>query len=83
MMHGLEKSDSAVVATKPANKAGRPAAERAEPRTGTKENAPSHTRDGHRAAVACHRGWTVYGTLRGSGRRSGSLRCCITSRSIC
>jgi RNA-directed DNA polymerase len=27
MMHGLEKSDLAIVATKPANKVGRPAAE--------------------------------------------------------
>ena len=35
MMHGLEKSDLAVVALKPANKAGAPAAERAEPRAGT------------------------------------------------
>jgi hypothetical protein len=32
MMHGLEKSDPVVVATKPANKAGPPAAERVEPR---------------------------------------------------
>ena len=45
MMHGLEKSDSAVRAKKPANKAGRPAAERVEPRTGTKGNAGQpHTR---------------------------------------
>ena len=45
MMHGLEKSDLAIVATKPANKAGRPAAERAEPRAGTKGNTSQpHTR---------------------------------------
>ena len=45
MMHGLEKSDLAIVATKPANKAGRPAAERAEPRAGTKGNkSQPHTR---------------------------------------
>ena len=45
MMHGLEKSDLAVVALKPANKAGAPAAERAEPRAGTKGNAdPPRTR---------------------------------------
>ena len=36
MMHGLEKSDLAVVAAKPANKAGQPAAEWVEPRAGTK-----------------------------------------------
>uniref|UniRef100_UPI0038B6BC6F group II intron reverse transcriptase/maturase n=1 Tax=Paraburkholderia sediminicola TaxID=458836 RepID=UPI0038B6BC6F len=35
-MDGREKSDSAVVATKPANNAGKPAAEWAEPRAGTK-----------------------------------------------
>jgi RNA-directed DNA polymerase len=38
MMNGREKSDSAVVATKPANKAGKPAAEWVEPRAGTKGN---------------------------------------------
>jgi RNA-directed DNA polymerase len=36
MMDGREKSDSAVVATKPANNAGKPAAEWVEPRAGTK-----------------------------------------------
>ncbi len=45
MMHGLEKSDLAVVATKPANNAGSPAAERMEPKAGTKGNAdPPRTR---------------------------------------
>ena len=45
MMHGLEKSDLAVVAMKPANNAGSPAAEWAEPRAGTKGNAnPPRTR---------------------------------------
>ncbi len=45
MMHGLEKSDLAIVAKKPANKAGRLAAERAEPRAGTKGNTGQpHTR---------------------------------------
>ncbi len=39
MMHGLEKSDPAVVAGKSANKAVRAAAERVEPRAGTKGNA--------------------------------------------
>src|SRR5437868_3009783 len=33
-MHGREKSDPAIVATKPANKAGRPAAEPVERRAG-------------------------------------------------
>src|ERR1700730_10463025 len=38
-MHDPEKSDSGIVATKPTNKAGRPVAEPAEPRPGTKGNA--------------------------------------------
>src|SRR5262245_51282205 len=38
MMHGHEKSDPAVVAGKPANKAERSAAELVEPRAGTKGN---------------------------------------------
>ncbi len=39
MMNGPEKSDSAIVAMKPANKAGALVAERVEPRAGTKGNA--------------------------------------------
>lgn len=39
MMNGQEKSDSGIVAVKPTNKAGRPTAELAEPRSGTKRNA--------------------------------------------
>ena len=39
MMYGREKSDPAIVAMKPTNKAGRPAAESAERRAGTKGNA--------------------------------------------
>ncbi len=38
MMNGREKSDSVIVARKPANNAGKPAAEWAGPRTGTKRN---------------------------------------------
>src|SRR4030081_907752 len=39
MMHGREKSDSAIVAVKPTNKAVPTAAEPVEPRAGTKGNA--------------------------------------------
>jgi RNA-directed DNA polymerase len=39
MMHGREKSDPAIVAAKPANKAGKPAAEPVERRAGAKGNA--------------------------------------------
>ena len=38
-MHDTEKSDSGIVAEKPTNKAGLPAAEWVEPRPGTKGNA--------------------------------------------
>ena len=38
-MHDPEKSDTGIVAAKPTNKAGRPAAEPVEPRPGTKGNA--------------------------------------------
>lgn len=38
MMNGPEKSDSAIVAMKPANKTGQPVAEWVEPRAGTKGN---------------------------------------------
>ena len=39
MMNGHEKSDPAIVAKKPANNAGQPAAERVERRAGTEGNA--------------------------------------------
>src|SRR5216684_5633908 len=38
-MDGREKSDPAIVAMKPANRAGRPAAEQGEPRAGAEGNA--------------------------------------------
>jgi len=41
-MNGHEKSDPVAVAMKPANKAGRPVAERVERRVGTKGNAGQH-----------------------------------------
>jgi RNA-directed DNA polymerase len=42
VMHDHEKSDLAIVAAKPTNKAGRPAAEPVEPRAGAKGNARQH-----------------------------------------
>jgi hypothetical protein len=57
MMHEPEKSDSAIVATRPANKAGRPAAEPVERRVGTEGNTASKARAGHRTGQACHRRW--------------------------
>lgn len=52
MVNGQEKSDPVVVAGKPTNKAGQPAAERAEPRPGTKENAEQQST--HRAQDRVH-----------------------------
>jgi RNA-directed DNA polymerase len=54
MMHGPEKSDLAIVATKPANKAGALAAERGEPRAGTEGNTghPRTPRTQSRASVS-------------------------------
>jgi RNA-directed DNA polymerase len=43
MVHGHEKSDSVIVATKSPNKTGQPAAEAMERRTGAKENASQHS----------------------------------------
>jgi len=43
MMHEREKSDPAIVAVKPTNKAERSAAEPVEPRAGTKGNADQHS----------------------------------------
>lgn len=42
-MNDQEKSDSAIVAAKPSNKAGMPVAEAVEPRAGTKGNAGQHS----------------------------------------
>ena len=54
MMYGPEKSDPSIVAVKPANKAGQPGAERAEPRDGTKGNTsqPRTRRTQSRASVS-------------------------------
>ncbi len=47
MMHGREKSDLAIVAVKPTNKAGQPVAELVEPRARAKGNADQQST--HRA----------------------------------
>ena len=52
MMYDHEKSDSAIVAVKPTNKAGQPAAEPVEPRVEQRKKAsPSNTRGGSRAEL--------------------------------
>ena len=69
MMHEREKSDTAVVAVKPANKAGATAAEPEEPRAGTKRNASGQSthRTLSRVRVTQARS-TAYGRPQGKGR---------------
>ena len=49
MMHGREKSDSAIVARKPTNKAGRPRRSRWSEGRGPRGTRASKARAGHRA----------------------------------
>ena len=70
MMHGHEKSDLAIVAVKPTNKArksaeaaGAVAAELVERRAGTKGNAHQQSTYRTQNRLACHRRWSVYGNL--------------------
>jgi hypothetical protein len=65
VMHGHEKSDFAIVATKLPNKAGQPAAEAVERRAETKGTRASKARAGLRSGKACPRRWSVCGQLQG------------------
>ena len=69
MMHGGEGSDSAIVAVKRANEAGRPAEEFVEPRAGAEGNAGRKARAGHRTGKACHRRWNAYARVSPSDTR--------------
>ena len=62
MMHGHEKSDPAIVAVKPANKArSDPLRSRWSEGRGPRGMRASKARTGLRAGSACHRRWTAYG----------------------
>jgi len=62
MMHGPEKSDPAIVAMKPANKAEQSAAESVERRAGTKgECGPAKHVPDAEPGKTCHRRWNAYG----------------------
>ena len=85
MMHDRGKSDSAIVAVKPTNNAGQPAAEPVEPRAGTKGNADQQStrRAQDRVSVSVKR-WNAYDRPHeGKGRRSGSPRSSTISVSNC
>ena len=92
MMHGPEKSDPAIVATKPTNKAEGPpvarpagethAAEPVERRAGTKGNA-----DQQSTCRTCHKRWNAYGkwqspTLPSHTRGGSRMRESRTSGSV-
>ena len=83
MMHGREKSDPAIVARKPANNAGQPAAERVERRAGTEGTRASKARAGRRTGKACHRRWSAYGKPQSKEGGSGSPRSSTTSTQQC
>src|SRR3984893_2362434 len=70
MMHGHEKSDSVIVAAKPANKAERSAAELVEPRAETRGKA---ARSGLRAGLAGHRRWLACGKHLPFGPEVGAV----------
>ena len=84
MMHGREKSDSAIVAAKPTNKAGQPAAELGgakgggQGERGPAKHAPD-TEPGKRVPGA----GTRTDKPQGKGRRRSSPRSSTTSASIC
>jgi hypothetical protein len=69
MMNGRGKSDSAIVAAKPTNKAGQLAAEPVEPRAGTEGNVSQQStyRAQNRESVSL--ALEHYGESQGDGRR--------------
>ena len=79
MMHDREKSDLAIVAGKPTNKAGQLAAESVEPRAGAEGNASQQsthrTQGRERVSQALER----VRQAAGKGRRRSSLRSSTTS----
>ena len=72
-MHGREKSDFAIVAGKPTNKAVPTAAEPVERRAGPRGTRASKARTGHSAGCACHKRWSAYGTFRRHTPKAGAV----------
>ena len=83
MMHGREKSDSVIVAKKPANKTGQPAAEAVERRTEAKENAKRQRMRRAQNRESVKQALDRVRKPQGNGRRNGSPRSSTTSRSTC
>jgi RNA-directed DNA polymerase len=83
MMNGQEKSDPAIVAVKPTNKAERSGwRSRWSQGRGPRGMRTSKARAGRRTGKPCHRRWNAYGKPQGKGRRRSSPRSCTTSASI-
>src|SRR5437667_11857176 len=83
-MHESKKSDLAVVAVKPTNKAGSiSAAEPVEPRAGAEGNVVQQST--HRTQIRARVSQALERVRQAAkqGRRNGSLRCSTTSISIC
>ena len=83
MMHDRGKSDSAIVAAKPTNNAGPPAAEPVEPRAGTKRNASEQSthRTLSRVRVTQALDRVRQAARQGKGRRRSSLHSSTISAS--
>ena len=75
MMHGREKSDPAIVARKPTNKADRSAAERSRwsEGRGPRGMRTGKARTGRRAGRACHRRWNACGKHLPFGPEVGAV----------
>ena len=83
MMHEPEEADFAIVATKPANRAGQPVRSRWSEGRGSGGTRTSKARAGHRTGKACHRRWRAYDRLQSKRRRNGSPRSSTTSVERC
>ena len=73
MMHGREKSDSAIVAGKPTNKRSRPQRSRWSEGRGPRGMRASKARTGHSAGCACHKRWSAYGKFRRHTPKAGAV----------
>jgi RNA-directed DNA polymerase len=83
MMHGRGKSDSAIVAAKLVNKAGRLAAESVERRVGAKGKAAQRNTRRAQDRESDSQARTAFGKSQRKGRRRSSLRSSTISVSIC
>ena len=84
MMYGPEKSDSAIVADEACEQSRATGGGVGGAKGGDRgEHGPATHATDAEPGKRVTRGWTVYGTPQGRGRRRGSPRCCTTSRSIC